>query len=166
MIKTKNKAFEAYLESFQTIDLPITLTEELSSVFSSENKPLKDEHIAAFIVDENEDIDEFTEYVPCFQLKATEYFKAVVYWKAMLKESKYVLTVYTTTGDRISARELSKLSYDSDEVTRSIATIDEDWQIVIGRGIEVPEEDYDPNSSQMQILEIMPDGAIMKLDKR
>ena len=166
MIKTKNKAFDAYLESFQAIDLPITLTEELSSVFSSENKPLKDEHIAAFIVDENDDIDEFTEYVPCFQLKATEYFKAVVYWKAMLMESKYVLTVYKTTGERISSTELSKLSHDANEVTRSIATIDEDWQIVIARGTDNPEADYDPSSSQMLILEIMPDGTIVKADKR
>ena len=166
MIKTKNKAFEAYLECFQAIDLPVTLTEELSPVFSSENKPLKDEHIAAFIVHGNEEIDEFTEYVPCFQLKETEHFKAVVYWKAMLMESKYVLAVYTATGEPISTRELSKLSHDSNGVTRSIATIDEDWQIVIARGTEDLEEDYDPKTSQMLLLEIMPDGSVMQTDKR
>ncbi len=166
MFLKKNKAFEAYLESFQEIDLPITLTEELSTVFSSENKPLKDEQIAEFIATVDKDIDEYTEFVPCFQLMETEHFKAVVYWKAMLMESKYIMAVYTPSGEPIHIKELSKLSHGENGVTRSIATIDEDWQIVIAKGTDDLQEDYDPLTSQMLVLEIMPDGKIMKTDKQ
>ena len=166
MFPKKNKAFEAYLDTFQEIDLPITLTEDLSAVFSSENKPLKDEQIAEFIASIDNDIDEYTEFVPCFQLKETEHFQAVVYWKGMLMESKYILAVYSPAGEPISVKELSKLAHGENRVTRSIATIDEDWQIAIAKGIDDLQEDYDPKTSQLLVLEILPDGQIMKTDKR
>ena len=166
MLLKINKAFEEYLEAFQEIDLPITLTEDLSSVFSSENKPLKDEQIAEFIAKIDDDIDEYTEFVPCFQLKETEYFKAIVYWKGMLMESKYIIAIYSPKGDPIRIKELSKIAHDDHGVTRSIATIDEDWQIAIARGTEDLQEVYDPKTSQMLVLEILPDGQIMKTDKR
>jgi len=111
MLLKKNKAFEAYLEAFQEIDLPITLTEELATVFSSENKPLKDEQIAEFIAKSDDDIDEYTEFVPCFQLKETEHFKAVVYWKGMLMESKYILSVHAPTGEPIKTGRRHKNNF-------------------------------------------------------
>jgi hypothetical protein len=166
MLLKKNKAFEAFLQSFQEIDLPITLTEDLSVVFSTENKPLKDELIAEFIAKLDDDIDEFTEFVPCFQLKETEHFKAVVYWKGMLMESKYIIAIYSPAGEPIRIKELSRIGHDDHGVTRSIATIDEDWLIMIARGTDGLEEDYDPKQSQMLVLEILPDGQIMKTDKR
>jgi len=166
MLLKKNLAFEAYLEAFQEIDLPITLTEDLSSVFSSENIPLKDEQIAEFIATIDDEIDEYTEFVPCFQLKETEFFKAVVYWKGMLMESKYIITIYSLEGVPIRIKELSKISHDELGVTRSIATIDEDWLILIAKGTDDLQDDYDPQKSQMLVLEILPDGQIMKTDKR
>ena len=69
MLQTKNQPFEEFLTSFQEIDLPITLTEDLSPTFSAQNKPLKDAQLAAFIASIDTEIDEFTEFVPCFRLK-------------------------------------------------------------------------------------------------
>lgn len=166
MIQIKNKAFDTFLESFQEIDLPITLTEDLSPLFSAENKPLKDEHIAEFIAIVDQEIDEYTEFVPCFKLKETEQFQVVVYWKAMLMQHKYVMAVYSSTGVPIDTRVLSVISHDDTGVTRSIATIDEDWQIIIAKGVDDLKDDYDPQSSKMLVLEIMPDGKIMRPDKR
>jgi len=166
MFQPKNKAFDAFLECFQEIDLPITLTEDLSPLFSAENKPFKSAHIAEFIAPIDDEIDEFTEFVPCFKLKETHQFKAVVYWKAMLMEHRYVMATYTDNGIPIDIRAISTISHNESEVTRSIATIDEDWQIVIAKGIESEQEGYDPTSSKMLVLEVMPDGKIMREDKR
>lgn len=166
MLQLKNKAFDAFLESFQEIDLPITLTEDLSALFSAENKPFKSEQIAEFIAPIDSEIDEFTEFVPCFKLKETHQFEVIVYWKAMLMEHKYVMVTYSNSGVPIDVRTISVIAHDETGVTRSIATIDEDWQIVIAKGIESDQEEYDPTSSKMIVLEIMPDGKIMREDKR
>ena len=166
MFQPKNKAFDAFLESFQEIDLPITLTEDLSVLFSAENKPLKSEHIAEFLAPIDSEIDEFTEFVPCFKLKDIHQFEVIVYWKAMLMEHKYVMATYSPAGVSIDVRAVSVISHDDSGVTRSIATIDEDWQIVIAKGVESDDVEYDPTSSKMLVLEIMPDGKIMRGDKR
>lgn len=165
MIKSKNKEFETFLESFPEIDLPITLTEDLSATFSSENRPLRDADIAKFIHTIDANIDEFTEYVPCFQLPESPHFKAVVFWKAMLMENKYVLALYSLQGEPLDAKVLSLIQHNSLGITRSVATIDEDWNIVIVKGTtKTNDQSYDPTLSKIVSLEITPEGRILPSD--
>jgi len=165
MFQPTNKAFDAFLECFQEIDLPITLTEDLSPLFSAENKPFKSEQIAEFIAPIDDEIDEFTEFVPCFKLKETHQFEAIVYWKAMLMEHKFVMATFNSNGTPIHVKAISTISHNDHGVTRSIATIDEDWQITIAKGVETEKDGYDPTTSKMLILEVKPDGTIGKADK-
>ena len=164
MLKTKNQEFEIFLNSFPEIELPITLTEDLNVTFSAENKPLRDSDIAAFIHTIDNHIDEYTEYVPCFKIPETPHFKAVVFWKAMLMENKYVLAIYTIDGQPLDAKVLSIIKHSSLGITRSIATIDEDWNIVIAKGVEQINDSYDPSSSKILCLEINPEGKIVPVE--
>lgn len=162
MLTTTNKDFEIYLESFQEIDLPITLTQDLSPTFSAENRPLKDEQIVEFIHPVDSEIDEYTEYVPCFRLKETPHFKATVYWKASLTVNQYVLVIYTLLGEPLSARVLSSVEFEEKgQIIRSIASIEDDWTIVIAKGAE-NQGAFDVNSNKVVTLEIMPDGTIQR----
>ena len=108
------------------------------------------------------EIDEFTEYVPCFRLKETPHFKVLVYWKASLQVNQYVLVIYSLKGEPLAARVLSSIEFEENgKITRSIASIEDDWTIVIAKGVE-KEGDFDSSANKVVTLEIMPDGTIQK----
>ena len=77
--------FSNFLERFPEIDLPVTLGDEMHMTFSSENKPLQSLMINQHLLRaEEKEPDEFTEFIPCFRVKETISFHAIVYWRAGL----------------------------------------------------------------------------------
>lgn len=155
--------FKAFLEFFPLVELPVLLNEESQHHFSNFNDPipgiLTEQYIAPF---EEEGLDEFTEVVACFKVPETHGFHALVHWKAGLMNYQFVLSTFTPEGGFIDKRAVAGFFYDGHEITQSVATINEDWEIIIVSG-KGPKETgtYDPALSRVYKLEMLPDGKIV-----
>ncbi len=145
--------------------MPVTLGEDTHHVFGVENQPLSDALISNFIHPTEETVadDEFTEYVPCFSIDNTEQFIAVVWWKAELMNYEYVLATFTDKGELISREVIAGTRVENGLVTRSVAIINEEWEITIGEGTSPDGNNvFDPTTAQSRNLEILVNGQIVQ----
>ena len=159
--------FSSFLKIFPEVELPITLTDDLHHVFSKNNDPLPVAMIQTYILDdEDEQPDEFTEYIACFRFPKTENFHAIMYWKAELLTYEYILVTYDKKGSQISKRVVAGTKAKGDLLERTVATIDEDMIIYCVRGVAPADENkaFDPSSSQSLSLEILATGEIILSD--
>lgn len=165
MKKTRNFTFSDFVERFPEVDLPVNLTSESIFAIDKENLPLPEEMILAFLGEiEAHDFDEFTEYIPCFRLKETHQFTAVVYWKAQLLQYQYILATFDQKNEFIKSAVIAGTQTDGDEILQSVAHIDEDWVIQILEGkSKIESEQYDPNQSKSYNMEILATGEIIFL---
>ncbi len=155
MKKERNIKFSQFIEFFPEVDLPVTVTEESSLDFSRLNKPFPGEAIAKFIVPIEAETDEFTEYLPCFRLKDTGTFHAVVYWKASLLNYEYKLVTFSNDGSIIDGKVISATITNQETIVRTVSTIDEDWIIhtVVGQQpVETGELIKDSKSYTLELL--------------
>jgi hypothetical protein len=160
-----NIALDAFLAIFPEARLPITLTEDSQREFGAANEPFNQGMIDQYLIPlEGGEVDEYTEFVPCFKIPKTFDFHALVYWKAGLMNYEYKLVTISKKGDFIAQRTLAGTFYDGKALTTSIATIDEDWQIFIISGQSADGEEYDASNSRHQKLEILPEGDIADVD--
>ncbi|MBN8677722.1 MAG: hypothetical protein J0M29_05820 [Chitinophagales bacterium] len=158
-------AFHEFLAKFPPIAMPVTLGEDTHHVFGVENQPLSDALISNFIHPTEETVadDEFTEYVPCFSIDNTEQFIAVVWWKAELMNYEYVLATFTDKGELISREVIAGTRVENGLVTRSVAIINEEWEITIGEGTSPDGNNvFDPTTAQSRNLEILVNGQIVQ----
>lgn len=163
-MKQKSVTFAQFLEKFPEIPPPITLGEETHHHFSNNNDPLPDLMVRQFILPLEEDADDFTEFVPCFRIMATNKFFAVVYWRAGLMNYQYTLATFTEKGLLIDKRVIAGTFSDGKVLTQSVATIEDDWVISIASGqsgIDMELADYDAATSTAYQLELLPDGKIV-----
>ena len=154
--------FQDFLLKFPEVELPVTLSEETLTIFSKENPPINTLMAHQFInVFEDNDMDDMTEYTPCFKVPKTENFHAVVYWKAELLNYQFVLITYDKSGNFIDSRTLAGTTSNGELVIKSVATFGEDWSIYIVSGAQETNADmYDAGTSTTTELELAPDGVI------
>ncbi len=153
--------FDFFLDFFPLIELPITLTDEVHHDFSKENKALPPQAIGEFISRyEAKTADDFTEYIACFRLPASEHYQGLVYWKAGLLTYDFVLVTYSKIGNMIDKRAIAGTKVQGDKVRKIVATIDEHLTIFIVEGAADNELNYEANSSRVQKLEILENGRI------
>ncbi|MEY4135865.1 MAG: hypothetical protein RL386_2215 [Bacteroidota bacterium] len=151
-----------FLAAFPKIQLPVTLTPDLIHVFSQNNDPLPLSLAEGFLLPLlGEAADEFTEFIPCFSLPDTEGFHAVVVWKASLMHYSYILITLDNNGALIDRVVLSGTFVDQNTLIQSVATIEEDWDIVVMSGKASDEAVYDATSSKMTTMELLPDGKLI-----
>ncbi len=156
--------FDDFLQKFPAIELPITLNDEIHLLFSKNNKPLPQSLIREFILPIEKKADELTEFVPCFSIPETINFYAIVYWKAGLMDYLYQLVTFTKQGELIDQRAIAGTFYDEEKLTKSIATIDEDWEIFVATGQSSGKtNEFDPSTSKAFKLELLPDGYITNI---
>lgn len=163
MKKERKFQFEDFLAFFPELDLPITLTEDVQIEFSRHNKAFPKEITSQFIesVIDTEN-DEFTEYIPCFRIKETEKFHALVFWKASLMSYEYYLVTFTDKGVLINKRVIAGTKSQDNMLVRSVATIDEDWIIhVVGGVADSDKDNYEASNSQSFNLELLANGQIV-----
>ena len=145
--------------------MPVTISDEVSREFSKRNEPLPipliEHYISAF---EDEDPDDLTEYVPCFKIKGTKKMDAVVYWKAGLMTYEYVLMTFSPKGDLIDRRVIAGTKVENEVVVKSVATIDEDYNIFVVGGVNKDGQEYDPSDSQSVSLQLLQTGKIAVLN--
>jgi hypothetical protein len=163
MNKKVRVRFSDFLKLFPKIDTPVTLSVEDSRTFSAKNKPLKIEHIATYIDDQiNSEENELIEYIPCFRLKNTSDFHALIYFKADLMNYEYILANYDKKENLIEKRIIAGLRSNGPIITRAVATISEDNIIYIVEGMtDADERLYNPSSSKSYNLELMANGEII-----
>jgi len=157
-------SLDGFLQFFPELELPITFSEDTHHDFSRNNDALPQLAIEQYISKiEGDEMDEFTEFVPCIRIPATHDFHAVVYWKAELMNYQYILATFDRNGDLVDSRVIAGLFTDGDMITRSMATIEEDWliNVVTGQVDAADEEDYHAAQSRTFGLELLPDGRVI-----
>jgi hypothetical protein len=159
--------FEQYIAKYPPINMPVTLGEDTHHTFGLENLPFSEEMIAQYMQPiETEDIDEYTEFLPCFRIADEDNFIAVVYWKAALLAYEYVLVTYTNKGEFINRKVVARTHVKGEQIVRSVATIDNELVIYIGEGITSAKgDDFDPTKSKTYNMEILPNGEIIQYNK-
>jgi len=159
MQKEPKISFEHFLEKFPEIELPITLSDDSAIEFSKNNDPLPSQMIQQFIDGEE---DEFTEYIACVRIPNTYDIHAIIYWKAALMNYQYVLATYDKKGKLIDKSVVAGTYSDGKSLTKSVATIDEDWIIYIVSGQAAADAPtYDPTTSNVFNLELLATGEII-----
>ena len=132
--------FKQYLGKFPEGKPPITLSDDTHHVFSLENEPLSEKMIADFITKyEPKEIDEFTEYVPCFQLAKRNDVITLLFWKAALLSYDYLIATYSAkTGAMIDKKVIAGTKVlDNNTVKRIVAVIGEDFSVTTAEGLEI-----------------------------
>ncbi len=158
----KRVNFHQFLEKFPVIDLPIRLGSDMHHAFSQKNVPLTILEIQQYIepIEESE-LDEFTEFVPCFSIPNAEGFYGIVYWKAGLMNYQYRLVTFSKKGILLYHKVIAGTFSSGKSIVQSVATIDSDWSIHIVTGnTSVKGEVYDASQSKVLELELYPDGFI------
>lgn len=153
-----------FVEFFPVLELPITLSDDTHHDFSAQNEPLPPLGIKQFILPIEKEVDEYTEFVACLRIADTYDFHTIVYWKAGLMNYQYVMVSYDKKGEIIDSRVLAGTYADgeNDRITKSVATIEEDWLINIVSGQAGSDMmNYDAASSKTFSLELLPDGKIV-----
>lgn len=159
------KEFEKFIDRFPIVELPVTLSEEVARIFSKENPPLLENMIAQFIYPIDSEVDEWTEFVPCFRLANTGPFYVLVYWKAGLMNYLYNMIVIKKDGELIDQRAIGGMFSDGEKVTRSIAVVTENMEILIASGQEEGQNlEFDPSKNTVYKLSILHDGRIVNTD--
>jgi hypothetical protein len=158
-------SFTHFLERFPEIELPITLSDREHHSFSADNDPLPMPAIEKYLlpVEQMDEVDEFTEFIPCFSLPGTEEFgfKAVIYWKAQLMKYEYILATFSKKGKLIDRKVIAGISSRKNEVRQSVVTIDEDWMIYIVEGVKDEESSFKADSSKAYQMELLSDGRMV-----
>ena len=163
MKKSNPILFDHFLKKFPEVQLPVVITEDAQHDFSKNNDPLPLQMIEQFIVPiEGSPLDEFTEYVPCFQVSDAEEFSAIVYWKAGLLNYQFVIATFDKKGNFIDKSIIAGTKAVGDSLVRSVATIDEDWIIYVMAGVASSnDQHYDPSNSKSFHLELLDNGKII-----
>ena len=101
MTKVKaRKGFKAFLSKFPKGTLPIALNDVTLRQFSKENKPVSNETMMEFALNEQDaPPDEFTEFIACIRIPDLKDNYAVIFWEGKLLESYYYLAVFSKTGE-------------------------------------------------------------------
>jgi len=154
-----------FLDYFPEVELPVTMAEDTITTIDSMNEVLQKAMIEHYIIpwETGQDIDEYTEFVPCFKLPDTsENYHAVVYWKGGLLKYEYLLVTFDKKeGKLISRKSIAGTIADGDVLKKSVAQIDEDLIIHIMAGVGHADKDYNPDNSQAFNMEIMSTGEII-----
>jgi len=162
MSKPSLKDFKAFGTFFPEIELPVTISEDSAIEFSKYNKPLAQVLIERIIIPiEGGEIDEYTEFTPCFQLPTDDDYTAYVYWKGRLLLYEYILVTFDKSGNLISRKVICGTRVEDDKVIQSACNIDEDLIIHIIVGGQTQNSQYDAQSSQAMSMEILSSGDII-----
>lgn len=189
MAESQSIRFDHFLEKFPELPLPITLGEDTHHHFSQQNDVLPQRMIEQFILplemtglDDIEaegegsaspkrsidllEEEELVEFIPCFKIPDTHDFHAIVYWRAGLMSYQYILVTFNKNGLVIDYSVIAGTYSDGKSLTQSVATITEDWEIVVvsGQGDVNHPDQYDAASSRATRYELLPDGKIAKSD--
>ncbi len=156
-----SRTLEQLLQCFPKLEPPLSLSGEAITSFSAKNPPIPAALIEK-LFSKWEEMDEFTEFVPCFQLESYGDHRIIVYWKGSLLSYEYILMTLTPKAGVIAKKVIAGTLSNNQTVKESVAVIDEDLNIftVVGESGSEDVMKYDPKDSSSFKFEILPDGTI------
>lgn len=153
-----------FISRFPKVELPVTLSEDTEEEFYSRHDPLPMplvlEYLDVFFPPEK--IDEFTEFVPCFKLKGTKKFHAIVLWVAGLKAKQFFLITYSTSGKPLQCKAIAGYAFSGKTISRMVARLEEDWIIYLVAG-QTQDSEGDPSGKETisTVFELNTEGSII-----
>ena len=110
--------------------------------------------MARFVLEE-EQIDEFTEFMACFSIPDTKKYHAIVYWQASLEGNAFFLATFSKAGNLLDHRLIAGTLYLEDGMKQLVCSIGKDWTIhrvegMLGANGEIIKVD-DPKITFMQL---------------
>ena len=152
--------FANYLSRFPEVAPPVTLRDDSNHDFEA-NDPLQAEMIEQYITRyEVVEMDEFTEYLACFRLPKSGGYQTLVYWKAGLLNYDFVIATYKKDGNMIDKKAIAGIKVVGQNISRSIATINEDLAINIAEGMEIAGGDFSADATKARRFQIGENGLI------
>nr|MBS0037360.1 hypothetical protein [Saprospiraceae bacterium] len=153
------------ISRFPEIDLPVTLTEDSEREFSIRHPPLPMPLVEKFFGGffPKSHLDEFTEFIPCFRLKDTKGFHALILWVAELTKKQFYLITLNNDGKGLHSKIIGGTVLVGNKILRTAARLDEDWMIYTVSGVSEGElVDLDHRETFSAVIELMPDGSILQ----
>lgn len=161
---SNSPTFADFVAKFPPVSMPVTIGEDTHHTFSTENEPFTEAMIVQFILPTEgaAELDEFTEYVPCFAFEDTQNFVALVWWKAALLDYSYTLATFTMQGQLIGRQEIAHTRPTDSGISRAVVTINEDWELTIAEGSSTDGNLlFDPITMRTRYLEVMTNGEVV-----
>lgn len=155
------KKIDKILHYFAETELPIMVSEDYLSEFERINDPFPQAFIDEIIQEWEIEIDDYTEFIPCFKLPKQEKFQGVVYWKGGVLKYDFILVTLNLDGELINKKAISSTIVENNLIKKSIASIEKDLIINIIAGQSIDGSEYDANESKAFAMEILPDGQII-----
>ncbi len=152
---------ERILFYFADTTLPIMVSEDYMDEYESLNSPFPQVFIDEIMTQWESEIDEFTEFSPCFKIPPQDNFYAVVYWKGGLLRYDFVLVTLDKKGQLINRKSIANTVVTDNIIKKSIASIEPDLIINIVAGQSLDGEEYDASMSKAFAMEILPNGQII-----
>jgi len=152
---------ERILHYFAETTLPVMVSEDYLDEYESLNSPFPQVFIDEVLTEWETEIDEFTEFSPCFKLPAQDNFYAVVYWKGGLLRYDFVLVTLDKKGEVINRKSIANTLVTGNIIKKSIASIEPDLIINIIAGQTLDGEEYDASMSKSFAMEILPNGHVI-----
>src|SRR5690606_4628460 len=131
------------VQFFPESELPVMLSEDQVKEFSDFNAPFPQKFIEEILMAWEKDVDEFTEFIPCFHLPVQENYVGVVYWKGGLMKYEYILLTLDKKGHVIQRRPIASTHAEGNQIKQSAAYIDEEMNITILAGQNPDGDLYD-----------------------
>ena len=150
---------------FPVIELPVNLSSELTRSIAEVQFPMKEEFAVRFLLQEEEWLDDYTEYMPCFQLPKIHDFYTVVYWKASLLGNGYHAMTFSKKGERIDYCALAGTRYEDNELIQTVCSIQTNFTIsqMLGRLDARTGKALGLNKEDQCLLQITSEGDIIEL---
>ena len=126
--------FSEFLNFFPKVELPLILNTDMQRQISEMQDPINAAWMEKFVLDTDQ-IDEFTEFMPCFQIADSNSFSAIIYWQASLEGNAFFLTTFSKAGNIIDQKLLAGTLYLEDGMKQLVCSIGQDWTINRSEGM-------------------------------
>lgn len=124
--------FTDFLSKFTQVTLPLVVSPDTYDELKDEAAFIPDVAIQAFLLsEEDEEVDEFTEFMPCYHITSLQGFIAIVYWRGDLSGYQYKIVTYSQEGHMIDSLKVGGVHYNDKEVTHTASIIDENGNVYI-----------------------------------
>ena len=104
---------------FPPIELPFSITSDTERQIAQVHDPLNPAWVVQFLLDPDQ-LDEYTEFMPCFSIPKTENFYGIIYWQASLEGNAYFLTTFSKSGNIIDHKIIAGSLYLEDADRKSV----------------------------------------------
>jgi hypothetical protein len=161
---SKEQLFQDWLARLPLVELPVTIGEETHLAITENTLPLAQTLTNTFILpyEPEGEMDEFTEYIPCFRLEHTGAHHVCVYWRVSLMTYVYFVATFTPEGDQIDRAMIAGTYVIDNLLAQRVALINPGLKIMSSEGRTEPDAtDFDLASSVQTIMHISEKGKVV-----